>query len=502
MLTRSVTCVRVTLCFGDVVRDGDVLRERGLRLAGGLRGFGLREGDVIAVLLRNDPVYVDVIQACRIAGIYYVPLNWHFTPSELAFILNDCGARAVIGHVDLLEAAADVLPQDAAVLSVGSGRSFVDYERWLSVQPEYDGPAASPRGHMCYTSGTTGRPKGVRRVQVPIAELPQQQAAAREVARAVYGIEDGCRVVLSAPLYHSAPASIAQNTLLYGERLVVAARFDAEQTLALIEQHRADVAYLTPTMYVRMLRLPDAVWERYDISSLRFVASTGAPCAPEVKRAIIARLGPVVHETYASTEAGLITLATPADALARPGTAGRPIGAAQVRILDESGRPCAPGEVGTIYCCQPAYPDFIYHNLPEARPAIERDGLVTLGDVGYLDPDGYLFVCDRAADMVLSGGVNIYPAEIEHVLLRLPGVLDCAVIGLPDAEYGERLHAVVQPEPGAVLDPELLATELRRELAGYKVPRTFTVADALPRDDNGKIAKHRLREMHLEAARR
>ena len=269
MLTRSVTCVRVTLCFGDVVRDGDVLRERGLRLAGGLRGFGLREGDVIAVLLRNDPVYVDVIQACRIAGIYYVPLNWHFTPSELAFILNDCGARAVIGHVDLLEAAADVLPQDAAVLSVGSGRSFVDYERWLSVQPEYDGPAASPRGHMCYTSGTTGRPKGVRRVQVPIAELPQQQAAAREVARAVYGIEDGCRVVLSAPLYHSAPASIAQNTLLYGERLVVAARFDAEQTLALIEQHRADVAYLTPTMYVRMLRLPDAVWERYDISSLR-----------------------------------------------------------------------------------------------------------------------------------------------------------------------------------------------------------------------------------------
>jgi long-chain acyl-CoA synthetase len=496
-----------SLHFGDVVRDEAALRERGLRLAGGLRGFGLREGDVVAVLLRNDPAYVDVIQACRIAGIYYVPLNWHFTPGELGFILADCGARAVIGNADLLDAAADALPRDAAVLAVGSEKSprganasFVEYERWLRAQPQYDGPAASPRGHMCYTSGTTGRPKGVRRVPVASAELAAQQAAAHEVARAVYGIEDGCRVVLSAPLYHSAPASIAQNTLLYGERLVLAPRFDAEQTLALIEQHRADVAYLTPTMYVRLLRLPDAVWERYDISSLRFVASTGAPCAPEVKRAIIGRLGPVVHETYASTEAGLVTLATPADALARPGTAGRPVGDAEVRILDESGRPCATGEVGTIYCRQPAYPDFVYHNLPEARPAIERDGLVTLGDVGYLDADGYLFVCDRSADMVLSGGVNIYPAEIEHVLMRQPGVLDCAVIGLPDAEYGERLHAVVQPEPGAVLVPEQLAAALRRELAGYKVPRTYSMSEALPRDDNGKIAKHRLRELHREPA--
>ncbi len=161
----------------------------------------------------------------------------------------------------------------------------------------------------------------------------------------------------------------------------------------------------------------------------------------------------MVHETYASTEAGLITVASSADALARPGTAGRPAGAAEVRIYDESGRPCAPGEIGMIYGRQPAYPDFTYHNLPDARRAIERDGLVTLGDVGYLDADGYLFVCDRGADMVLSGGVNIYPAEIEHALLRLPGVLDCAVIGVPDPEFGERLHAFVQPEPGAELVP-------------------------------------------------
>jgi acyl-CoA synthetase (AMP-forming)/AMP-acid ligase II len=169
---------------------------------------------------------------------------------------------------------------------------------------------------------------------------------------------------------------------------------------------------------VRLIRLPDETWKKYDLSSLRFVASTGAPCAPEVKRAIIARLGPVVHETYASTEAGLITLATSADALARPGTAGRPAGGAELRILAEDGRACAPGEIGVIYARQPAYPDFTYQNAPEARRAIDRDGLITLGDMGYLDRDGYLFVCDRAADMVISGGVNIYPAEIEHALLR------------------------------------------------------------------------------------
>jgi long-chain acyl-CoA synthetase len=212
-----------------------------------------------------------------------------------------------------------------------------------------------------------------------------------------------------------------------------------------------------------------------------------------VKRAIIERLGRVVHETYASTEAGLITLATSEDALARPGTAGRPVGGALLRILDDDGRPCAPGEVGTIYARQPAYPDFDYANLPEARRAIERDGLTTLGDMGYLDRDGYLFVCDRSSDMVISGGVNIYPAEIEHALLRLDGVLDCAVIGLPDPEYGERLHAVVQPEAGRVLDPVRLAAELRRTLAGFKVPRTFAFTEALPRDDNGKIGKRRLR---------
>jgi long-chain acyl-CoA synthetase len=494
--------VTAALCFGDLVRDANELDRRARRFAGGLRALGLREGDVAAVLLRNDPAYADVMLGCRIAGIYYCSLNWHFTAAELEYILRDSGARAVIGNADLLRAAAAALPAGTPVLAVGDDARFTDYETWLAGQPPYDGPQVSPRGLLGYTSGTTGRPKGVRRLPVPIEELPAQQAAMLAVVRDVYGIRPGCRTLVSAPLYHSAPSSIAQHTLLIGERLVLAPRFDAETTLELIERHRVDVAYLTPTMYVRMIRLPDAVWARYDISSLRFVASTGAPCAPEVKRAIIERLGPVVHETYASTEAGLITLATSADALARPGTAGRPVGGAVLRILDDDGRECAPGAIGTIYARQPAYPDFDYANLPEARRAIERDGLTTLGDMGYVDRDGYLFVCDRSSDMVISGGVNIYPAEIEHALLRLPGVLDCAVIGLPDAEFGERLHAVIQPAPGCALDPATLAAELRESLAGYKVPRTFSFTNALPRDDNGKIAKRRLRTELAEAAER
>jgi long-chain acyl-CoA synthetase len=486
------------LHFEDLVRDGDELRARGARLAGGLARLGVREGDVIAVLLRNGPVFADVMFACRTAGVYFAPLNWHFTAEEIAYIVRDCGARVIVGDGDLLAAASSALPAGGAALAAGEPHGFTAYEPWLAAQSPYDGPAVAPRGHFGYTSGTTGRPKGVRRDAVPLEHMAERQAAMREVVRIAYGIEDGCRTLVSAPLYHSAPSSIAQNALLYGERLVLMPRFDAARTLELIDAHRIDVAYLTPTMYVRLLRLPDEVWARYDGSSLRFVASTGAPCAPDVKRAIIARLGPVVNETYASTEAGTITIASSADALAKPGTAGLPIRNAVVRILDDDGRPCASGEVGTIYARQPSYADFTYQNLPDSRRAMEHEGLLTLGDVGYLDADGYLFVCDRSADMVLSGGVNIYPAEIEHALLQVPGVLDCAVVGIPDAEFGERLHGFVQPDAGASLDEETVRGALRRSLAGFKVPRTFTFTDALPRDDNGKVARRRLRALAAE----
>ncbi|MDF3833673.1 acyl-CoA synthetase [Cupriavidus basilensis] len=495
------------LWFEGTHLSGDALLDRGARLAGGLRALGLAEGDVVAVLLRNDAVFADIVHACRTAGVYYCPINWHFTVEEIRFLMADSGARALIGHADLLDGMRAAIPEGVQVLAVAvpgqdSPAGAIDYESWLAVQPHYDGPRVAPRGHMAYTSGTTGRPKGVLRAAIPLATMEEQLARMRSVVAQTMGIEQGCRALMAAPLYHSAPGVFIQNALQVGERLVLCARFDPEQVLALVEKHRIDVLYLVPIMYVRMLKVPPEVRARYDLSSLRFVASTGAPCAPEVKRAMLDWFGPVIHETYASSEAGMITVATPADAVARPGTAGRAVDDGEVRILDEQGRPCAPGEIGLVYVRQPAYPDFTYRNNEAARSAIDRDGLVSLGDMGYLDADGYLFICDRASDMVISGGVNIYPAEIEHELVRYPGVADCVVFGVPDDEYGERLLAMVQPVPGASLEEGAIIEWLRRHLSGFKVPRTIVIEAQLPRDDTGKLAKRRLRDKYWEGRTR
>jgi len=251
-------------------------------------------------------------------------------------------------------------------------------------------------------------------------------------------------------------------------------------------------------MYVRLLRLPAEVRAKYDISSVRFVASTGAPCAPDVKQAMLDWWGDVIFETYASSETGMITLQDPQSARRKPGSVGRPIGDTRIRIVSEDGRECGVGEPGVIYVRQPMVPDFTYLKNEAARAKAGLDDLATVGDIGYLDADGYLYVCDRQSDMVISGGVNIYPAEIEHVLITLPGVRDCAVFGIPDAEYGESLMAVV-----AVSDPALneaaIQAFIRSNMAGYKVPGRVELVDVLPRDDNGKVAKRRLRDSYLTA---
>ncbi|WP_066734103.1 acyl-CoA synthetase [Cupriavidus sp. D384] len=491
------------LWFESLQRPGAEVLDRGMRLAGGLRRLGLEEGGVVAVLLRNDPVFADVVFACRTAGTYYCPINWHFMAEEVRYLLEDSGAGALIVHADLLPAIQAVVPDGVAVLVVGGTHpDAIEYEPWLAAQAAYDGPRVAPRGHLAYTSGTTGRPKGVLRQAMPLADLEAQQERLRSLIRQAYGIVPGCRALMSAPLYHSAPSVYVQNALQMAERLVLAPRFDAEQVLALVEKHRIDVLYLVPIMYVRLLKLPPEVRARYDLSSIRFVASTGSPCSPEVKRAMLDWFGPVIHETYASSEAGLVTVATPDDAASRPGTAGRPVDEASVRIIDEQGKPCAPGEVGLVYVRQPAYPDFTYLNNDKARRAIDIDGRVTLGDMGYVDADGYLFICDRASDMVISGGVNIYPAEIEHELVRYPGVADCVVFGVPDDEYGERLHGVIEPVPGADVQSAAVIEWLRGRLSGFKVPRSIEIVERLPRDETGKLAKRRLRDQHWAGRQR
>jgi long-chain acyl-CoA synthetase len=421
-------------------------------------------------------------------GAYYCPINWHYKADEARWILEDSGAKALVLDPALRPQIAAGIPAALPVLNEA------DFRR---CQP-WSGPARTPGALMAYTSGTTGRAKGVRRARPSPAAIEAMTAASMKV----HGFAPGARALLSAPLYHSAPAGYGVLAMLRGELLALEERFDAERTLALIEELRLTHAYLVPTMYVRLLRLPEETRRRYDVSSIRFVASTGSPCPAEVKRAMIDWWGPRFHEAYAASELGYVTMISSEEALRKPGSAGRPAGDAVVRILDKDGRPLPPGEVGLIYTRQPAFPDFTYNNNPEARARMERDGLCSVGDMGFLDADGYLYVCDRASDMVISGGVNIYPAEIEAALAMMPGVRDCAVFGIPDEEFGEALAAAVQPEPGSTMEESSVRGFLAEKLAGYKVPRLVTFHEELPREESGKIFKRRLRAPYWEKSGR
>jgi long-chain acyl-CoA synthetase len=481
------------IAFGETLVSPQELENRVACAAGGFARLGIDEGDVVALMLRNEPAFFEALLACRRLGAYHCPINWHFKADEAGFILRDSAAKLLVVDPELLPQVEAGIPPSVKVIVADR-----EWPAWRDSHAPWTGPARVARSNMSYTSGTTGRPKGVRRAP-PSAE---QVESARELFRVVLGIEPGMKSLVSAPLYHSAPVVYGVHAVLNGALLVLEPRFDAERTLALIERHRLTHAYLVPTMYVRLLRLPPETRKRYDVSSMRFVASTGSPCAPEVKRAMIDWWGPVITESYASSETGLVTFIDSPASLVRPGSAGRALPSGRIRILDDGGREMPAGEIGAIYMRHPAYPDFTYNNDPSAREALERDGLWSVGDMGYLDDAGYLFIADRKSDMVISGGVNIYPAEIEAVLTGMPGVADCAVFGIPDAEFGEALAVAVQPGPEKKFTEKEIQDYLRERIAGYKVPRTVTFHASLPREDSGKIFKRLLREPYWRAAGR
>jgi long-chain acyl-CoA synthetase len=500
---------------GDRTRDGAAIQERALRGVSALTALGVGDGDVVAIMLRNEPAFLEAMLIARLAGCYSCPINWHYKADEAGYVLRDCGARALIVHADLLHQIDGGVPAECRVIVVAPSaetraafrltdeqcalpQGATEWEAWLAASPPYAGAARSLRGSIPYSSGTTGRPKGVMRRTPDAAQYARMVA----ISQTALGIKEGMRTAIVAPLYHSAPASYGMQSLLFAELVLIHERFEAERLLADIERHRLDRLYLVPTHFVRLLRLPDAVKQRYDVSSVKFVASTGSPCPPEVKRQMIEWWGPVINESYASSEAGFITMLSSEEARSHPGSAGRPLMGADVRILDDAGEVMPPFEPGLIYCRQSAYPDFTYINRDADRRAIDRDGLVAVGDVGYFDRDGYLYICDRKSDMVISGGVNIYPAEIEAVLITMPGVADCAVFGIPDAEFGEALAAHVQPHNGAALDRDAVRTFLRGRIADYKVPRVVEFSDALPREESGKIFKRRLRDPYWKDAGR
>lgn len=502
------------LSFDHQSFDAEVVASMVGRAAGGLQRLGVGDGDTVALMSRNQPSLLIAMLAARTLGAYYCAINWHFKADEAGWVLSDSGAKALVADRDLVAQIAagipDSIPEsarlairpepsvcrayriDAEALELPAG--FAAWEQWLPAQQRYAGPPRPARGFVPYTSGTTGRPKGVRRLPVDPEAVAEQAAASSALLHRVFGIDAASRCLIAAPLYHSAPSSYAMYAAARGAWLRIEPRFDAQALLAAIERYRVSHLYLVPTMMHRLLRLPDAVRARHDLSSLRFVLTTGAPCPPQTKRAMIDWWGPVVHEAYAASELGYVTAIDSAGALAHPGSVGRPVLGARLRIVDDAGDECPVGTPGRIYARQPAYPDFTYLNQPEARAQVERGGLVSVGDVGFVDADGWLHLCDRASDMVLSGGVNIYPAEIEAALATLPGVADCAVFGIPDEEYGEALLAAIETVPGAVLDAETVRSHLAGRLAGYKVPRRIEFHASLPREDTGKIFKRRLRD--------
>ena len=490
--------MRASLYFDGERVPPEAFEDAVLRAASGLERLGVGEGDVVCLMLRNDPAYLEGIFGARRLGAYTCPVNWHFKADEANWILRDSGAKVLLAQSDLLAQIEGGVPPGVAVVPADGPR----WRAWLASHPRHAGPEKPPRYSMPYTSGTTGRPKGVRRFTHSPEAAARSAAVLAENVRKVYGLEPGARALLPAPIYHSAPNTYAMHALLLGANLYLESRFDAETVLRRIQEHRLDRAYLVPTMFSRMLKLPEDVKRRYDLSSMRFVMTMGSPCAPEVKRAMIDWWGPVIHESYAASELGLVTFISAEEALARPGSAGRAVGDTRLKILDAEGRELPPRTPGLIYARQPHYSDFTYNNNDEARRRLERDGLWTLGDVGWLDEDGYLYLSDRAVDMVISGGVNIYPAEIEAALITMPGVADCAVFGVPSAEFGESLAAAVQLQPGAQLDEAAIQAWLRGRLADYKVPRLVVFHEQLPREDSGKLFKRKLRAPYWEKAGR
>ena len=493
--------------------DQDVLLDHGARAAFGFNRLGVGADNAVAMVLRNDLAFFEAAMGVVLIGAYAVPVNWHFTAEEAGYIIKDCGAKAVIVHADLLRRIGPGIPKGIPVLVVPTPPeiaaayglaeaetkvppAYIAWDAWLADQGHWTTPAPALRSSILYTSGTTGRPKGVRREPA----TPEMAQLAQRMVATIFDIREngGMRTVVTGPVYHAAPNAYASYMMRAGAFMVLQPRFDAEELLRLIEEHRITHLHMVPTMFVRLLKLPDAVKRQYDVSSLEFVTHGAAPCSPAVKKQMIEWWGPVINEYYGGTETGATVFHTAAEALKKPGTIGRPIDGVVLKVLDPEGRELGPNEVGELYMRAVGMTDFTYHGLDDKRREVERRGLITVGDIGYIDEDGYVYLCDRARDMVISGGVNIYPAEIESVLISLPGVKDCAVFGIPDDEYGEALCAHIELQDDARLSDEDVRSFLRHHVAKYKVPKIIEFRAELPREDSGKIYKRKLRAPYWE----
>jgi long-chain acyl-CoA synthetase len=435
-------------------------------------------------------------------GLYLTPINYHLVGPEIAYILADCEARAFI--VDQRYAEACRVAVEATgfsaekVFMVGDDvDGFRRYDELKAGQSALAPEKRSLGAVMNYTSGTTGRPKGVRRA-LPDASIDESDLGMALYAYGVARSEPGNVHLLACPWYHTAPLVMATPSVHLGHPLVIMDRFDPRRALELIERYRVTITHLVPTQFVRLLALPEEEHRRYDTSSLRHVIHGAAPCAPELKRRMIDWFGPVIDEYYASTEGVGGTIIFSDEWLRKPGSVGKARNDNRIVIMDDAGEILPAGQIGTVYSTGMNRGQFEYFKDPAKTAQSKRGAYRTVGDVGYLDEDGYLYLSDRKADMIISGGVNIYPAEIESVLITHPRVADVAVFGIPNREWGEEVKAVVELLPGKRADDDQVRAELLEFLQGrvarYKVPRSIDFVTALPRDPNGKLYKRRLRD--------
>jgi long-chain acyl-CoA synthetase len=475
------------------------LAARTNRLSRGLRSLGLSTGDSVAVLLPNGVEMLALYFAALQTGLYLVPVNWHLVGPEVAYVVGDSEARVFVAHDRFAEAARHAADEAGVAgghrFAVGAIDGFRRLDELAEGQPDTLPEGRTAGAPMQYTSGTTGKPKGVKR---PLSGGDPDEIAVRMSGFfSLFGMQpfDDNVHLCGSPMYHTAVLVWASTSVHVGHPAVLMDPWGPGEMLELVERYRVTQSHMVPTQFNRLLSLPEDERKQYDLSSLRYMVHGAAPCPKEVKRAMIDWWGPVVIDYYAATEGGG-ALITSEEWLRKPGSVGRAWPGSELKVFDDDGRELPAGKAGTVYM-KMANSDFSYKGDPEKTRSNRIEDFFTVGDVGYLDEDGYLFLCDRKSDMIISGGVNIYPAEIEAELQMHPAVADVAVFGIPHADWGEEIKAVVQPapdaEPGEELTAQLLSFAGER-LARFKRPKSVDYVEEMPRDPNGKLYKRKLRD--------